>query len=389
MDSAAQELLQAGPNRTQDGTDDRIALLASRLARTRDLSPPQRNPFARTAPERRQTAAPIWVLRSDAIAQVQRIMSQDFQDDSTRPILYFLPPVHLFYSGTEDSGIIVQKLHNWLRIRTWCYDQIALRDDIQMSTYQWRVALEGHYYLTSHEHISTRISVSHEDIAKLPDPPREVKRRRVADSHKKGSKNTNRALSEKRLASRLAINVRFGVYGGFSPYEPQQEVSWGSQRLVGADISSICSGLLQEVVWELSVANFRCELLDLDRTILKPVYSDPDVSLAARREQTICNIWNGGWARPNWEEDVRCDPFGSLSEEARSRAVKQLAAVVSLWPGGGRLLDCYRKSSQQADILRQVEYDVFLFYARTFHMYKGRAPTLPHLQPLSMARRLI
>ena len=341
-------------------------------------------PVPNAPAEKNRVISPSWARQSAAIQRVEEHARATFHDNNSTTLTYFLPPVTLFFSGVETSTIITQKVHNWLRLRLWCFDQIRTRERVLMSTKHWRIALEGAYYSIPYDHLKLKaeIGVSPEEIQRLPPTPPDTKHRQLSEDPVRKNKTTTQ---HKRVADRIAINVRFGVYGGFRPYDPLVKQDWGKSEWDAKSISASGERILSEVVWELSVASFRLELMDIDRALLTTVYGYPDSSLAARRESQICQIWNYGWVRPAWENGER-DPLSSDDWTIRVRSLKQLAAVVSCWPDGSR----FKKYALTSDMVMnekaalELEYCVFLFYAETFHRLRGRRPILPRLQPATM-----
>lgn len=330
------------------------------------------------------TKPPAWAAQSESLARVEEMMLQTFRDDTSRSHLFHLPPPHLFYTGSASHPMVVQKIQNWLRIRGWCFTQAlsAGERNSLMTAYQWRVALEGKYYFMPYDHVKATIRVPTTDIMKLPPAPRGIKRRRVE------SQPTSSAGTHSRLASRIAINVRFGVYGGFEPYQSGMDVNWGPLTLSQTDIESQENhNLLREIVWELCVTHFRLQLLDLDRTVLKAVYDNPDRSFGARREYLIRLIWKNGSPRPAWEDDAFCDPLTSADWTGRVKSVQQMAKVISIWPGGPRLAGLEFDNIPNSVKFGRLEYEVFSLYAQTFHEHYGYRPVLPITQPLSMLAR--
>lgn len=334
---------------------------------------------------RRESPKPDWVIESKAITHVDKYMSSHLGDDNSKQFLYFLPPPHLFYAQSTTSTVTVTKVHNWIRVRSWCFEQIGTNEDILMTTNQWRVALEGKYYAKPYGHLKVDLWVSPEEIGRLPPPPPDTKRRRVEEPAPtpKHKKNTETG-QHRRAAAKLQIAVRFGLDGGFAPYDPDEKVEWGKESLDAKALSETHLDVIKEIVWEISVASFRLELLDIDRTLLSIVYAHPNPALAAHREAVICRIWNNGWVRPTWEDDVQCDPMSAHHWEDRVEATRKFAFAMSVWPNGEKFctIDVADTNSEQA--FTDFEYLVFLFYADTFHSLKGRRPILPMLRPPSM-----
>lgn len=382
------ETAETQPHLAEDDMDRRIASLAAAMRDTniRGGNEVTGSSYRPKGELRGNKGAkpPAWAVQSESLARIEEKMLSTFRDDTSRSHRFHLPPPHLFWSGSASSPTMVQKIQSWLRIREWCYAQAlsAGQRNSLMTTYQWRVALEGRYYSIPFDHVNAKIKISTTDLAKLPPAPPDVKRRRL-ESQPDTSTGTHT-----RLASRLTVNIRFGVYGGFEPFQPEMETKWGPLTLSAVDIMSQAShNLLHEVVWELCVAHFRLQLLDLDRLVLKDVYDNADHSLGARREYLIRLIWKNGSPRPTWEDDIFCDPLTSADWSRRVKPVQRMAKLLSVWPGGTRFLDLEFDGALNGAQFGRLESDVFLFYARTFHEHYGHRPVLPITQPASMLTR--
>ena len=366
-----------------DPTDEQIDALVRKMRRSRLGDKPDASSGKVNKGGRIEQGAqrPEWAKYCVSVARVDSLIIKTLHTDNTQSQVYFLPPMHLFYAATPTSTITVQKVHNWLRIRDWCFDQIRKRDEVLMTAYEWRVALEGRYCAVPYDHLKVKVNVTPQEINSLPPPGPDFKRRHL-DENPKAKRHNGEMVQHRRVASRLEINVRFGLHGGFPPYDPLERVAWGKLSLTAQDLSTPAhSDVIRRVVWELSVANFRLELLGLDRDILPVVYNDPDTTLAARREATICYVWRNEWARPLWENSAECDPLTSPDWTCRVLPVKHLSSVVSLWPGGERFAKWNVNLTKDCSTFEQFEYDVFIFYARKFHSQYGRRPILPLIQP--------
>lgn len=338
------------------------------------------------------TKPPPWAHQSESLARLERFMLENFRDDNGKTQKYHLPPVHLFYAASADSSLTVKKTHNWLRIRQWCFDQVTRvgeQGSTPMTAYEWRAALDGLYYSIPYDPSVVKPKSTLADIQRLASAPPPAKRQRTGPPGNSYKSKKNEKAQSRRLASTIDVNVRFGVHAGFDPYDPDQQVTWGKITLRSADIA-VQPGhtLLHEILWELSVANFRLELLELDRAILRVVYDHPDRAVAARRESLVCRVWRNGHLRPTWENTDQCDALSSVLWADRISAVKQLASVLSAWPGGDEYKTWNPKSAWDAFAFFEFEYGVFLFYARAFHRRYGRRPILPLLFPKSLARSL-
>ena len=331
---------------------------------------------------------PSWATQNEAISFVEQALIAYVKPYTSRKITYHLPPPHLFYCIGRTNGIKVEKIHNWLRIRRWCFDQVSQSQggQVVMSPHKWRFALEGTYFLYDDDNVRRVLrEYPHleADATRLPFRPQDAKRRRVTTQQ---TQTEYRGPRQDRLPDRIAVAVRFGLTGGFSPYSGTETVIWGNMRLNADAISRDQDLLVHEVAWELSVANFRLEFLELDRCIMKSVYADPDQSLAAHREYLIRNIWDNGFFYPEWTVKLDCDPFSEGTWTDRVAAVQQMASVMAVWPGGSRLQHHHPGIVDVAYIFNRFEREVFWFYGFMFHHWKGRRPILPMLRPRSMAR---
>ena len=348
------------------------------------LGPPR---TIRHQPDPNIPVAPEWVQKSPTLQRVEEWIVANTGIDHKEPLTYYLPPVHLFFPTNDGklSDITVQKVHNWLRIRSWCFGQIRQRDRVLMTTAQWRTALEGKYYRTPIDPSKKgQLKVTAEELARLPAAPEDVGRRQRTASGDPFRHKANSNTQHKRVLDRMEINVRLGVYGGFPPYDSRVKEKWGREELDAKAIAASGNRIVAEVVWEISVASFRLELLQLDRNRLESIYKHPDPAIPARRESQICKIWNHGWVRPAWEDGGEHDSLSSPDLKARIPSILQLATVVSSWPGGERFRDSTQVDATNEQKMLDLEYNVFLFYAQEYNAFKGRRPTLPHTQPSSL-----
>ena len=345
-------------------------------------------PQGRTGNVQASIQRPSWARQNEAISFVEQALIAYVKPHTSRKIVYHLPPPHLFYCIGGSDGIQKEKIHNWLRIRRWCFDQISRSQSGQvvMSPHKWRFALEGTYFLFDDDNVR-KVLREHPHLeaeaARLCFRPRDAKRRRVVT---RKAPSEYRGPRQDRLADRIAVAVRFGIDGGFSPYSGTETVTWGNMPLNADSISRDRTLLVHEIAWELSVANFRLEFLELDRCIMQSVYANPDQSLAAHREYLIRNIWDNGFFYPEWTVKLDCDPFSQGSWVDRVDAVQQMASVMTVWPGGGRFRHSNPEIVDSAYHFHRFEREVFWFYGFMFHYWKGRRPIFPMLQPRSMTR---
>lgn len=177
------------------------------------------------------------------------------------------------------------------------------------------------------------------------------------------------------------------MYAGFEPYEQDMSAQWGNLTVTHS-VANSDEQLWAEVVWELSVLNFRLEFAGLDRQLAADFYLRDDQSIAAHREASVFRIWDTCGIRPLWQvEALGSDPLGSESWVTRQSSVKLMAMIMQAWPHGRTLAwdDFYTVSK---DAYLAYEHNVFKFYATTFRSCRGRLPTVPFIQPPSLASRL-
>lgn len=287
----------------------------------------------------------------------------------------------MFFQARADSRAIMIRFHNWLRICLWCIQQVsetATHSMVLMSGNDWRTVLEGTYNQVNIEAVkgetAERTSRRAEELAKLP----KVLRSEEGPSRKKQkADNAEGRERKRRLAAHGKINVRFGLHAGFSPYAFSDAPQWGSRSISYEDMQS--SDLWAEVVWELSVLNFRLEFLQLDRYYCPSLYSAADGGFS--RSQAIAIVWGSdGLVSVQWMTARNVD-FLSCSSDVRVPALQRLASVLAEWPGGSHLHDiCWRWPAVNGDR------DIYLFYIRSGHSVFNRMPTIPLVQPRSMDR---
>lgn len=305
-------------------------------------------------------------------------------DEEEFPKSYHLPMPYMFFQARADNRGVMVRLHNWLRIRLWCIKQVvetASHGMVLMSGNDWRTALEGAYYQVNIEPIegedAERTSRRAAQLALLPKDPRSdgsppPKRQKVDNA---GGRERRR-----RLAARGEINVRFGLHAGFHPYDFSETSQWGSASISHEGMKS--SDLWAEVVWELSVLNFRLELLQLDRIHCPSLYIVADGGFS--RSQAIADVWGrDGLVSVQWTTARNVDLL-SGSSDVRTPALQRLATVLAEWPGGSHLREMCRKWPEVNS-----DRDIYLFYIRSAHAVFNRIPAIPLVQPRSMDRFFI
>ncbi|THH21517.1 hypothetical protein EUX98_g8364 [Antrodiella citrinella] len=290
---------------------------------------------------------------------------------------------------TSKSGS--RRLHNWLRVRIWCLNQ-ALNSASHGALWTkscWRVAMDGEYYRIQ-DIPATDIQPlsSASDIAELPvhiRPPRPV-----ADGKTRKNKRLrqgNNALvraEQRRRAERVDVNVRFGVHAKFVPHDESEEQEWGRWKLSQGKVTGN-TALWCEVVWELSVANFRLELLHVDRVLCPHIYTDSTQALL--RSNKIISIWSSdGAVLPDWTRSLEVDLLNSSDDNQHGTALKRFADCMSIWPGGSEMTNLLAKYVwPKGSVLdRRDNQPIFMFYLRSAHPVLKRLPTIPLAAPESI-----
>lgn len=333
---------------------------------------------------------------------------------------YPLPSCHIFL-GKQKNDTLALWIHNWLRIRMWCLTQVPLHSPsphhhllttmqvinppqrdrrVLMTIHEWRAAVEGRYQQMPYNENDVRPQAPLEDIKKLPLGSLETGKPHRPESFSTHNKKSKWRLSMSRLAARIDVHVRFGVYAGFSPYDAAvARCQWGNQEITSSHALQD-RDLWAEVLWELSVMNFRLEFADLDRELLPHVYKDADQRFAAAREAKVCGIWLSAGIRLMWHRsDSQAldeqDPFSSLDSAHARHVVRSMAVVMADWPSPRRIRDAKqllyppRGVDQSQSLFDEYREDVYFFYTQTFYETRGRLPTAPYLQPASLESRLV
>ncbi|KAI0043377.1 hypothetical protein FA95DRAFT_1609448 [Auriscalpium vulgare] len=321
-------------------------------------------------------ARPKWLTpECDWLARVIA-RNTGIQPRENQPFLYNLPPAHIFFASGGTQG---QKMHLWLLIRPWCISQTIRPPDggrVLLTTTGWRIALEGRYHqIAVPSEWSIQPNSSAADIKKLPPDPRSQ-----PAVHRRPDRRAMR-----RVCDRVDINVRFGVQGGFKPYQADLDPlpEWGSQRVSRADADSD-ERIWAEAVWELSSINFRLELLAMDRLMNAKSYS-PEADWGRAREHEVMLLWEGdGRVSPMWDRSGVVCGIDAPSAPARLGAFIRWARIMNAWPAArGRL-------TEAAQGIDQDKYEAHIagFYSRQFYEVHGRMPTFPVKAPSSLARHL-
>lgn len=255
-----------------------------------------------------------------------------------------------------------------------------------MTTDEWKVALEGDYtQIATPPAGGLQAKSSPADLDRLPlstklpklrDLSREDEKKR---KHRRTDTNSTGRKQIEKLSIRADINVRFGVHAGFGPYDPTSSHMWGSLQVSAKDVIDN-ERLWKEVVWELSVLNFRLELFAIDRELFRAGYAGGD--RGAERSRLIIKIWSSkGWVVPPWTKSGMVDDLCEDDDGLRKAAVGRLANVMECWPGGESMARLRCGGSQFSDA---EERETFAFYVNSAHPILHCVPTVPMQIPASL-----
>jgi hypothetical protein len=156
------------------------------------------------------------------------------------------------------------------------------------------------------------------------------------------------------------------------------QVFWNNHLIASTDASSIAP-IAAQVVWELFEANFRLELLVLDRCIMRSQWRDAPT--AAIRESMVLAIFP-----PNstlFVESVPRQNEGLATEywEERAFYVENFRQLVSTWPQCPKLLLSKLRVPPNEDQVLSAERCVVQFYCQTFFNNFARAALSPYRLP--------
>ncbi|THH29461.1 hypothetical protein EUX98_g4727 [Antrodiella citrinella] len=282
------------------------------------------------------------------------VVSSGLGDVNRARLLYFFPCPQLFYGLDVTSKSGCRRLHNWLRIRVWCLNQAlnSASHGVLWTKSCWRIAMDGEYYrILDIPAGDIQPLSSAADIAQLPVHIRPA--RTVPDvqprKNKRLRKGTNTLVrgDQRRRAERVDVNVRFGVHAQFKPHDESEAQEWGRWQLSQADVNEH-TALWREIVWELSVVNFRLELFHVDRVLCPHIYADSAQALL--RSDQIISIWSSdGAVLPDWTRSLEVDLLNSSDDFEHGKALQRFAVCMSVWPGGSEMTNLLAKSSVQPD----------------------------------------
>ncbi|KAI0063771.1 hypothetical protein BV25DRAFT_1914855 [Artomyces pyxidatus] len=355
-------------------------------SRKRSKRGKHRPPVARDLPQK-----PAWHPQSHPAWEgvAQRLAALEVLQP--KPLLYGVPPANAFGSNTGH------KVHNWLRIRQWCYSQAQQTDDepsILLSATHWRIALEGRYHAITYP-IDAGIlpQSSPELIARLPPAPlsdvasqpsaalgkRPLSTSQAGDApdDAPGSVRTPRQRA-RRVMERVDICVRFGVVGGFAPYRPEIMPEWRGVAVTRARADDDQS-LWTEVLWDLCVSQFRLEIAWMEMEVMEVAYAD-NYDLVRARDVT--RIWtHGGALLPEPDSDPGPTDW-LLAEEwkVRREGVSRFRDYITAWTGMPELPHPPASPCSQ-EAFEAFEKEVYEGYCKYFCEKKGRLPTIPPRRP--------
>ncbi|THH28251.1 hypothetical protein EUX98_g5937 [Antrodiella citrinella] len=316
-------------------------------------------------------------------------------DHAEDRLLYALPSPHMFYRYASDNASACRMLHNWLRIREWCILQVmngAQQGRVLMTREEWRIALDGNYYqLVDVDPEKCPFKASPAEIAELPLRPVPLKERNRVEGDKASKRrridnNHNDRRVDRRLGTRVDINVRFGVHAQFVPHEETSRHRWGGREYTLQQLSG--KGVVWgEVVWELAVMSFRLELMQVDRALCSGIYNN-QADGAWHRTNMAAKIWSiEGWITPPWTYKMDEDCLATERMDVRGRALARFARLMSVWPS----LDPNQMHPMQQLLATSpntldASHDVaiFSFYICSAHSILGRIPTFPLQMPPSV-----
>lgn len=304
--------------------------------------------------------------------------------------LYVFPPPHLFYGLSETSRGLHVMLHNWLRIRGFWMHRVlnGARDDTTLMTQEeWRIALLGDYYrIQDLDRISVIPRCPEADHNALPLSQKTFKLRNtdVDPTKKRKGRKPGQMVDryqDARLASRAEINVLFGRYGNFQPYDDDAGPHpWGSRSFNLENLREDPE-LWRQIIWELSLLNFRLEVVDVDRRLYPGGYTCGEDEVL--RINAICEIWSDvGSLVPLWErrKGPSLDSLSTTDDEHLRCALRIFAKIMCVWPGG-HAMDAY--VSEACNMNATVYSRIISFYFHSAHTVLSRLPTIPLSLPSS------
>ena len=142
--------------------------------------------------------------------------------------------------------------------------------------------------------------------------------------------------------------------------------------------------LCRQIAWELFEIGFRAELLHLDWE-LRPTSDDPSFDESERQERVAAIFTNGNHIRPH--ELPRVDEgLAAPRPRDRATALEAFRVVVSAWPGCPLVITQSEPlPTLSEEKIEAVERALLRFYLQEFYEASGRAATVPHRYPFSIA----
>lgn len=250
---------------------------------------------------------------------------------------YWIPEPSLLL-GCQTQDRVERYLMNWLRIRTaWQYLLDVPNSTVtRVQPQWWRDYLNGELTDTT------------------PD---------------NGTRRVQRLEKVKDVFGRVFDMLDYAT-------KESSNVAWFQYTL-----SKIDSSLAPKILWEVFEIGFRHELLALDR-VLVPMHNERNAE--HRREEVIGPVFHAADMRGVNRLPDHGVGLCALSPRDRVRYIQALREVLIRWP----LVppEIYASppltASSATVTVEALEFALAGFYVKTFYMYSGRAPIVPHMFPL-------
>lgn len=156
-----------------------------------------------------------------------------------------------------------------------------------------------------------------------------------------------------------------------------EAVYWRGQIINNGDVPS---PIAMEVLFELFEANFRVELLALDRVLMPKEWSNQSTHTA--RDELLRNVFFDPEGKPGGYyliAEIPPENYGLASNnwEVRRVFVENLRLVMSSWPISRHRLPGSTQSLMEFQFV-EAERDIARFYCQRFFDMFGRAAVVPH-----------